>query len=68
MKKEAAFLNIISKTLSNSEFLGDDCAYLPEYNLVISTDALIQDVHFSLKTISSYQLGKKRFWLTLAIF
>lgn len=59
MKKEAAFLNIISKTLSNSEFLGDDCAYLPEYNIVISTDALVEDVHFSLKTISSYQLGKK---------
>jgi len=59
LKKEALFLNIISKTLDESEFLGDDCAYLPEYNLVISTDALIEDVHFSLNTISPYGLGKK---------
>lgn len=59
MKKEELFLNIISKTLDDPEFLGDDCAYLPEFNLVISSDALVQDIHFDLKTISPYQLGKK---------
>lgn len=59
MKKEELFLNIISNTLKNSEFLGDDCAYLPEFNLVVSSDALVEDVHFNLKTISPYQLGKK---------
>ncbi len=59
MKKEAYFLNIISKTLNNNGFLGDDCAYLPEYNLVVSTDALVEDVHFNLNTISPYSLGKK---------
>ena len=41
MKKEELFLNIISNTLKNSEFLGDDCAYLPEFNLVVSSDALV---------------------------
>lgn len=59
MKKETLFLNIISKTLDNSRFLGDDCAYLPEFNLTISTDALIEGIHFDLKTITPYQLGKK---------
>lgn len=63
MNREETFLNIISKTLTNSSFLGDDCAYLKEYNLAVSTDTLVQDVHFKYGaktgTISSYELGKK---------
>lgn len=63
MNKEETFLNIISKTLSNSSFLGDDCAYLKEYNLAVSSDTLVQDIHFKYgnKTgaISAYELGKK---------
>ncbi len=63
MNREETFLNIISKTLTNSSFLGDDCAYLKEYNLAVSTDTLVQDVHFKYGAeagaISSLELGKK---------
>lgn len=59
INREENFLKIISKTLSNSGFLGDDCAYLPEYNLAVSSDTLVQDVHFNLDTITPEVLGKK---------
>lgn len=59
MKKEEKFLNIISKTLNKTSYLGDDCAYLKEYSIVVSSDALIEGVHFDLNTISPYFLGKK---------
>ena len=59
MNKEFEFLNIISNTLSNPHFLGDDCAYLDEYNLAISKDCLIEDVHFSQDFMTPYEIGKK---------
>ncbi len=59
MNKEEKFLNIISNTISDNSFLGDDCAYLKDYNLVVSQDTLVQDVHFRLNTISAFNLGKK---------
>lgn len=59
MNKELNFLNIISKTLSDSSYLGDDCAYLDEYNIAISSDSLIEDVHFSLSFMSPYEIAKK---------
>ena len=59
MSKELKFLDIISKTLDNSTYLGDDCAYLKEYNLAISSDSLIEDVHFSLSFMTPYEIAKK---------
>ena len=59
MSKELKFLDIISKTLDNSSYLGDDCAYLKEYNLAISSDSLIEDVHFSISFMSPYEIAKK---------
>lgn len=59
MNKEFEFLNIISNTISNPDFLGDDCAYLKEYNLAISSDTLIEDVHFSQKYMNPYEIAKK---------
>lgn len=58
MNKEFEFLNIINK-VSKSPYLGDDCAYLKEYNLVLSQDSLIEDVHFSLKYMTPYEIAKK---------
>ena len=54
MNKEEKFLEIIAKTLTNSAFLGDDCAYLKAKNIVISQDALVEGVHFRLDTISAH--------------
>lgn len=63
---ELDFLNIINSTLSNNLLLGNDCAYLPDLNIAITQDNLIEDVHFSLSTISPYQLGKKSIAVNLS--
>lgn len=59
MNKEHEFLNIISNILQDNSYLGDDCAYLDEYKLAISTDSLIQDVHFSHSLMSINEIAKK---------
>jgi thiamine-monophosphate kinase len=57
--QERKFLEIIKNTLDESSFLGDDCAHLKEYNLTISHDTLVENVHFDLNFMSTYELGKK---------
>lgn len=56
--KEKELINTI-KTILNSMYIGDDCAYLKDLGIVISQDNLVEDVHFSLKYTSAYQLGWK---------
>ena len=56
--KEQDFINII-KTEIGSEFIGDDCAYLKEFGIVISQDSLVEDVHFKLNWCTPFQLGYK---------
>lgn len=56
--KELEFINII-KQQTNSEFLGDDCAYIKDLKIVITQDSLVEDVHFKMDWITSYQLGYK---------
>ena len=59
MNKEEKFLNIIKSTLKDATFIGDDCAYIEEFNLTISQDTLIEDVHFSLEYMTPYEIGQK---------
>lgn len=59
MAKEFDFLNIINNKIDNPDYLGDDCAYLKEYNLTISSDSLIEDVHFSRKYMTPRDIAKK---------
>ena len=56
--KEKEFIEIIKTTL-NSGYIGDDCAYLKDLEIVVSQDSLVEDVHFSLKYTTPYQLGYK---------
>lgn len=56
--KETDIINVIQKTLS-SEYIGDDCAYLKDLEIVVTQDSLVEDVHFSMKYTSPYQLGYK---------
>ena len=56
--KEKDFISII-KQISNSEYIGDDCAFLEDLGIVVTQDSLVEDVHFSMKYISPYQLGYK---------
>ena len=46
--KELEIINTIQNIL-NSEFIGDDCAYLKDLGLVVTQDSLVEDIHFSRK-------------------
>lgn len=56
--KEKEFITIIKNTL-NSPYIGDDCAYLKDLGIVVTQDSLVEDVHFSTKFISAFDLGFK---------
>lgn len=57
--KELEFLKIINNTLSDSTYLGDDCAFLKDLGIYVTQDSLVEDVHFSLKTATPYETGQK---------
>lgn len=57
--KELDLLKIINSTLTNSEFIGDDCAYLEDLNIFITQDTLVENIHFKLSTTTPYYLGRK---------
>lgn len=56
--KEKEFINIIKTTL-NSDYIGDDCAYLKDLKIVVTQDNLVEDVHFKLDFTTPYKLGFK---------
>lgn len=56
--KEKEFIAIIKNTL-NSPYIGDDCAYLKDLRIVVTQDSLVEDIHFSTKFISAFDLGFK---------
>ncbi len=56
--KEKDFINIIKNTL-DTDYIGDDCAFLKDLGIVVSQDSLVENVHFSLDYISAYELGYK---------
>ncbi len=58
--KEERFLNIIKEIIPEStDYIGDDTAYIPEKDLVLTQDTLVENIHFKLKTISPFYLGRK---------
>ncbi len=56
--KELDFIDII-KNRTNSDFLGDDCAYLKDIGIVITQDNFVEDVHFKREWATPYQIGYK---------
>ena len=56
--KEKESITIIKNTL-NSPYIGDDCAYLKDLGIVVTQDSLVEDIHFSTKFISAFDLGFK---------
>lgn len=56
--KELEIISTIQKKLS-SEYIGDDCAYLKDFGIVVTQDSLVEDVHFSRKFSTPFQLGYK---------
>jgi len=63
--KEKDFISIIKNTL-NSKYIGDDCAYLKDLEIVVTQDSLVEDVHFLRKGITPYQLGYKSIAVNLS--
>ncbi len=57
--KELEYIEIIKQTLTNSSFIGNDCADLKDIGLFITQDSLAEGVHFSLDTTTPFQLGQK---------
>ncbi len=66
MNKEKQFLDIIQKTISDNSYLGNDCAYLPEFNLVLSQDNLVEGVHFDFSLMSYFEVGVKAVLVNLS--
>lgn len=56
--KELEIISTIQKILS-SKYIGDDCAFLEDLGIVITQDSLVEDVHFSRKFSTPYQIGYK---------
>lgn len=56
--KEHDLIQII-KTQTQSEILGDDCAYLKDLGIVITQDNFVENIHFKQEWATSYQIGYK---------
>ena len=63
--KELEIINRIQNIL-NSEFIGDDCAYLKDLGIVVTQDSLVEDIHFSRKFSTPFQLGYKSIAVNLS--
>ena len=64
--KELEYLEVIKNVLADSSLIGDDCAFLRNYDLCVTQDTLVEDVHFTLDTISPYELGCKSVQVNLS--
>ncbi|MFI3331096.1 MAG: thiamine-phosphate kinase [Rikenellaceae bacterium] len=63
---KSLFLNLGDE---NIEGIGDDCAIIPvseDESFVITTDILVEDVHFLISAISAYELGRKSLAVNLS--
>ena len=71
---EFGFIERLSKkftdiSTSGKKGIGDDCAILPmdeRYDLVVTTDLLVEDIHFLRNKTTSYDLGYKSLAVNLS--
>ncbi len=56
--KEHNFINII-KDQTKSEYLGDDCAYLEKFGIVVTQDNFVENIHFRKDWATPFQIGYK---------
>ena len=49
----------IIKDITQSRYIGDDCAFLKDLGITVSQDSLVEDVHFRLSWMSPLELGRK---------
>ena len=55
---EYGILSIIKDKIGD-EYIGDDCAYLKDLDIVVTQDSLIEDIHFKRDWYTPKQLGYK---------
>lgn len=63
---ELSLIKKISSILPDNSYIGDDTAYLEELGIVVTTDSLVEDVHFRLNTTSPRNLGYKSMAVNLS--
>ena len=63
--KEKEFISTIKQIL-NSEYIGDDCAFLKDLGIVVTQDSLVENVHFKKEFITPFQLGYKSIMVNLS--
>ncbi len=63
--QEKELISIIKSTL-NSEYIGDDCAYLKDLGIVITQDSLVENIHFKMEYTTPFQLGYKSIMVNLS--
>lgn len=56
--KELEFIKIINN-ITDNDYLGDDCAYLKDFGIVVTQDNFVEDVHFKRAWATPYQIGYK---------
>ena len=64
--KELEFIKLIKQSLTKSSHIGDDCAYLKDLGIVVTQDSLVEDIHFSRKFASAYEIGYKSIMVNLS--
>ena len=64
--KELEFIKLIKESLTKSSHIGDDCAYLKDLSIVVTQDSLVEDIHFSRKFASAYEIGYKSIMVNLS--
>ena len=58
MDLEQSILKLVS---SNNSYIHDDCAYLSKSHQLISTDTLVENVHFNLKHFDASKIAHRLF-------
>ncbi len=69
---EKEIINFLKKNFKSKEAIlgiGDDCAvieYSKNYYLILTTDSLVEDIHFEKEKFNYYQIGKKAMAVNLS--
>ncbi|MCR4880766.1 MAG: thiamine-phosphate kinase [bacterium] len=63
---ELSLIKKITSLIPDASYIGDDTAYLKESEMVVTTDTLVEDVHFRLKTTTPHNLGYKAMAVNLS--
>ncbi len=58
LSQEKKWIHLLQE-LSQSPYIGDDCAYIEEKNLLITTDSLVEDIHFRWEFSKVEEVAKK---------